>query len=142
VSGEGSMLGKGAVSASEKGEIRYFKTGVDKPFPGNSTRLQATAILTLYGFSDCDYAFDVFGDNMAPQFRPGDLILCSDYKEKRILPGEAYLIVANGTPAIRTVMTIKEGIYNLAANGQSYPIEESEIDFIYLIKGVIWREVF
>lgn len=146
ITGEGSMSGKEIVSAMEKGEIRYFKAGSGEPFPGDDPGLKATAILTLYGFTDCQYAFDVFGDSMAPRFRAGDLVLCSEHKNNHILPGEAYLIVSAGTPVIRTIKSeTNKDTYLLSAESSrhaDYEVNKNEVSHIYLIKGTLRREVF
>jgi transcriptional regulator with XRE-family HTH domain len=145
VTAEGSMLGKESASKIDKGEIRYFKSGSGEPFPTNTDDLKATAIMTLYGFTDCQYAFDVFGDSMAPRFRSGDLVLCSDHLHKNILPGEAYWIVSEGVPSIRTVKNETNGSYLLGAENprySDYEIKKDEVTHLYLIKGTIRREVF
>lgn len=146
ITGEGSMLGKETASLFEKGEIQYFKAGSGEPFPGDNGNLKATAILTLYGFTDCQYAFDVFGDSMAPRFRPGDLILCSEHSNKTILPGEAYLIVTTGTPVIRIIKgSNTNACYILSAENPrfgDYEVSREDVSHLYLVKGLIRREVF
>lgn len=145
IAGEGSMSGKEMAATTEKGEIRYYKAGSGEPFPGDKKDLKATAILTLYGFTDCQYAFDVFGDSMSPRFRSGDIVICSDHAGKTILQGEAYLIVTAESPLIRTIKSSNGSTYLLGAENPrfgDYEVNKSDVSHLYLIKGIVRREVF
>lgn len=146
VTGEGDMLGKEFSTRHEKGEIRYFKIGPGEPFPDNALGDKATAINIIYGFTDCEIAFDVVGDSMSPRFRPGDILLCSDFTKKSILFGEAYFMVINGTPSIRVIKnSTGELTYTLSAENPrfgDFEVNKADITHLYLIKGIIRREVF
>jgi len=146
ITGEGSMLGKESASISEKGEIKYIKAGGSNSFPDGVQNLKATAIITLYGFTDCEYAFDVFGDSMFPRFHSGDVVICSESTNKPIHQGEAYYMMINGSPAIRIIKNIIDGSsYKLSADNpriEDYEVKISEVSHVYQIKGVIRREVF
>jgi SOS-response transcriptional repressor LexA len=145
VTNEGSMLGQETASVTEKGEIKYLKAGSGEPFPADTVNVKATAILTLYGFVDCQYAFDVFGDSMAPRFRSGDVVLCSDEKGKPVNVGEAYYMVINDNPSIRIIKNVTSTTYKLSAENsriEDYEVSKSNVTYIYQIKGVIRREVF
>ena len=137
VTNEGSIHGKETASEIEKGEIGYYKAG---------TGDTATAILSLYGFVDCRYAFDVFGDSMAPRFKSGDIIICTDDMiQKPIHTGEAYYLSLHGNGVIRVVNHINESTYKVSAENSrigEYDVDVSDISHIYQIKGLIRREVF
>lgn len=142
---EGSMLGKETASSIEKGEIRYYKGGTGDPFPEENNNTKPTALLTLFGFVDCQYAFDVFGDSMAPKYLSGDIILCSDCMNKSITAGESYYMVINGNPVIRIIKSVGELTYKLSAENpriDDYEVKRDSVSHIYQIKGMIRREAF
>jgi hypothetical protein len=145
MTGVGDMLGR-ELSTFEKGEVRYFRVNPGDPFPVNDPYFKATAILVVYGYKDCEAAFDVFGESMAPRFKHGDIILCSDYQNKSIIFGESYLLVINGNPIIRIIKgSAKDLTYRLSAENsryEDYEINVADISHLYLIKGIIRREVF
>jgi phage repressor protein C with HTH and peptisase S24 domain len=139
------MLGKETASMSEKGEIKYFKAGTGEPFPADTKNLKATAVLTMYGFVDCQYAFDVFGDSMAPRFKSGDIVMCSDAAGKTIHVGEPYYMVISEGPLIRVIKANAGLTYKLSAENpriDDYEVNVSEVSHIYQIKGLIRREAF
>jgi len=143
VTGYGDMLGKEATTI-DKGEVRYFKISAGEPFPENLNG-RATAIFTIKGFTDCDFAFDVFGDSMAPRFKSGDIIIC-DSQDKPKQFGEPYYIVHNGVSNIRNIKNkTPHDTYKVGAENprfDDYEIEISDIKFLFSVKGLIRREVF
>jgi hypothetical protein len=145
VTGEGAMLGKETASY-EKGEIRYYKLEAGEPFPEEIKHIRATAKMSIPGFKDCEFAFDVFGDSMSPRFRHTDVILCVDHSKLPIQLGEPYLIVHSGKQLIRIVKSgIGEAALKLVSVNplfEEIEIDRSAISHLYLIKGIIRREVY
>jgi len=146
VTGEGDLLGR-ELATFEKGEIRYYKMEVGEPFPDITNSRKSTAVMIVYGFKECEFAFDIFGDSMAPRFKHGDIVLCRDYLNKSILFGEAYLLVINGLATIRIVKNRNAGdnTYILSSENPRYDpyiVDRKDISHLYLIKGILRREVF
>jgi len=142
VSGEGDMLGR-ELATYDKGEVRYYKIGSGEPFSIENKR--ATAIMLIPSFKDCEAAFDVQGDGMAPRFKHGDVIICTDHTDKLVLLGEAYLLVSNNIPTIRIIKNQTDLTYKLSAENsrlEDYEINKSDISKLYLIKGLVRREVY
>jgi len=143
VTGEGDILGK-EVTAIEKGEIRYFELLAGGCFNVDILG-KATAILTIYGYNDCEIAFNVFGDSMSPRFKSGDIILCSGPIDEAKLFGEPYFIVTKSSVMIRTIKSHGELTYRLSAENARFEdqdMNKNDITQIFPIKGLIRREVF
>ena len=141
VTGEGDMFSREVMSI-QKGEISYFKLMAGSEFPDIDGK--ATAVLIVNGFTDCEYAFDVFGDSMAPRFRSGDIVLCAGV-DKPIQLGEPYFIVSQGIPHVRTVKGVNDNSYKLSAENNrfdDYELRKEDVEFIFPVKGVIRREVY
>ena len=102
--------------------------------------------LKLVGFDECDVAFNVVGSGMSPKYRSGDIIICKTMTpDEKVLFGEAYLIVSGGTFSIRYIKSMQENKYKLGAEDSRYEdstIEKSDIQSLYLIKGLIRKEMF
>jgi hypothetical protein len=136
VLGEGEMLLKTGFADPKYNNIKYFKNTPDP-----------VDYLRIAGYEDCDTAFDVYGDMMAPKFRNGDIIIC---KEKQLSDltrfGEAYLIVSHEAPMYRYIKNeIDSETIKLGAENPRYEdtvMRKSEIQRLYIIKGVIRREAF
>lgn len=133
---KGNMVAKGGLPDPEYHYIKYFKGHNSEP----------ADLLRVHGYDDCDSAFDVFGDIMAPKYRAGDIIICKEIKEpSTIQNGEAYLIIARSVPSIRYIKSETDDGYKLGA--ESGRVEESivrkeNVDKLYMIKGVIRREAY
>lgn len=142
ISGEGDMLGK-ELATFDKGEVRYYKIGSGEPFSTENKR--PTDIMLIHSFKDCEMAFDVYGDSMAPRFKHGDVILCVEQTDKPVLIGEAYILVINSVPTIRLIKNQTELTYKLSTENsrlEDYEINKSDVSKLYLIKGLVRREVY
>jgi len=100
--------------------------------------------MRVYGYDDCNFAFDVIGDMMAPKYQTGDIILCKECDSSHIIRcGEAYRIVVKSIPSIRYVKSeIDENTLKVGAESPHYEdsiIKKDEIEKMFLIKGSIRR---
>jgi hypothetical protein len=134
----------------EEGEITYKSKFPDPKlhyisyYKGNEK--EPTDLMRIYGYDDCDSAFDVYGDIMAPRYRAGDIILCKVLDLSNIQFGEAYLIIARKIPYLRYIKSeIDEEAFKVGAESPRHedaPMLKKEIEKLYIIKGVIRREAF
>ena len=133
---EGEMLLKPAFPDPKLHYIEYYKGCEEEPVD----------LLRLYGYDDCTYACDVFGDIMAPKYRPGDIVLCKKINtDDPIRFGDAYLLIFNKVPNIRYIKSEVDGTFKLGAESPRYEditVAKSDVERLCLIKGVIRREVF
>ncbi len=141
VMGTGSMLRDEQFPNLKIHFIKYYREFTGK-MNGDPTDL-----LRMTGFEDCDVAFDVVGSGMSPKYRTGDIIICrKEDVNGKIKFGEAFLIISDGEPLIRYIKSkIDEIGFKLGAEDARY--EESTIDLkdiqsLYLIKGLVRKEVF
>jgi phage repressor protein C with HTH and peptisase S24 domain len=103
--------------------------------------------LRIGGYEDCDTAFDVYGDMMAPRFRGGDVVICKTIEVSSIVRfGESYVIFSHGVPMIRYIKnevdseTIKLGVEN--TRYEDTTMRKADIERLCIIKGAIRREAF
>ena len=144
MTGKGTMLGIETIPY-EKGEIRYYKLDAGESFPESLGHKKANSILTIAGFKDCDYAFDMVGESMSPRFKHGDIILCTDQLHRSIITGEPYLIVSKGNLLCRVIKSITESTYKLSSpnpNYEDFELKTKDIAQLFIIKGIVRREVF
>lgn len=139
VTGEGPMLCNMPVFPDPKFHyIEYYRKDGKEPVD----------LMRIYGYEDCDRAFDVYGDIMAPKFRSGDVIICKTIPYPgSIAYGEAFLIILNNEiPLIRYIRSeidtdsIKLGAEN--PRHEDSVIRKADITRLYIIKGVVRRESF
>jgi plasmid maintenance system antidote protein VapI len=116
--------------------IEYYKGHDQEP----------TDLLRIHGYDDCDFAFDVYGDMMAPRYRAGDVILCREQELGIIQHGEAYFIIARKIPYIRYIKGEIDGeAFKIGAESPRHEdtiMLKKDIEKLYIIKGVIRREAF
>lgn len=144
ITGEGKMIKQKDPDYTKLGTIKYFRA--DKPTLFTQAiegSLEPDSALNVFGMEECAFAFDVFGESMAPKYMPGDIIICSENKDKSIIFGETYLIIGSDFIAIRYIRNIDDdndlivGSENLG--GDNYYIPLGDIHYILAIKGLIKR---
>jgi repressor LexA len=137
VSEKGSMLKKPKSPDTDYNFIKYYHGNSNAP----------SDHLRVFGYEDCDSAFDVVGDSMYPKFRTADIVICKEVPLNSIIPyGEAFFLVIKGSPLIRYIKSNGDnGMIRVGAENQRYEdglISLADVDKAYLIKGAIRREVF
>ena len=133
---EGEMTSKSRFPDPKHHYIKYYK-GLDQ---------EPVDLMRIYGYDDCNFAFDVYGDIMAPRYRGGDVVLCKEQELGIIQYGEAYFIIARKIPYIRYIKSeIDRETFKIGAENPRYEdvnILKKDIEKLYIIKGVIRREAF
>lgn len=138
-------------------DIETYTKSSGKPIPFHDMEVTASSIelfndgpgkpsqfISIPGFDDCDFAFNLWGDSMRPIYCSGDIILCKKIKDKNVIQfGEVYLVV---TSEMRTVKYIKKHIERHlwileSANDfyDSFEIETDRVIHLYLVKGKVIR---
>ena len=100
--------------------------------------------IIIPGYSDCDFALNVWGDSMDPVLHTGEIILCKEWKERFINYGYIYLIITSENH--RMIKYIQPGIDICTINCvsensfyQPFEIDRKDILKLYVVKGHINR---
>lgn len=100
--------------------------------------------LSVPGFGDCDFALNVWGDNMFPVLQNGSIALCKEWTQNFIEYGFIYLIITKEFH--RMIKYIMPGSTEDTVNCenenkfyQSFEIPKDEILKLFLVKGSIKR---
>lgn len=135
LNGKGNMLISQGVIDPKYHYIDYFKKFGEESIDR----------FRISGFTDCDFAFDVYGDTMDPKFRQGDIILCKETNADNMEYGEAYLIIAGDRPLLRYVKSKVKDQFKLGAENEKYEdstIDIKEVQQLFIVKGFVRRVVF
>lgn len=109
----------------------------------NFSSLKPSLFVAIPGYADCDLAITaLLGDEMAPEIKANDLLLCSNHKDQALkLYGKPYFLVIGRQLLFRRLQTNpKDGFVTLAADNDKYEnleVKLSQIDALYLIKGKV-----
>jgi transcriptional regulator with XRE-family HTH domain len=100
--------------------------------------------INVPGFSDCDFALNVWGDSMYPSLHNGSIAICKEWKQSFIEFGYIYLIITRENH--RMIKYINPGstpdtITCESENKfyQPFEIRRDEILKLYMVKGSIER---
>ncbi len=133
---EGEMLSKSEFPDPKLHYVKYYKRHDQEP----------ADLMRINGYEDCDFAFDVYGDIMAPKYRAGDIIICKEWDPGMVQFGEAYLIIARKIPYLRYIKgEINPETFKIGADNPRHEdtgMVKKDIEKLYIIKGVIRREAF
>lgn len=95
-------------------------------------------------FRDCTNAITMYGDNMSPSFKSGDIIFIKPWNEKFIDYGCCYLIITQ--KGYKMVRRINKGsddshvlIFSDNQHYQPFEIPLSDIYQLYIVKGRIGK---
>jgi len=136
ITNEGEIVSKSEFPDPKLHYVKYYK-GIDQ---------EPVDLMRIHGYDDCDFAFDVYGDIMAPRYRAGDIIICKGLDMPKVQFGEAYLIITRKIPYLRYIKgeidteTFKMGAEN--PRHEDTPLLKKDIEKLFIIKGVIRREAF
>jgi phage repressor protein C with HTH and peptisase S24 domain len=101
-----------------------------------------TGYITLPGLPACDCAIPVYGNSMEPLINNGDVILCTELKDKtQIHYGTVYLVI---TDELRVVKYIKKSkvknhieLWSLNRHHQPFSIETKKLITLYSVKAIV-----
>ena len=108
----------------------------------NDNKEQIIAYLSLPGFRGCTGALYVFGDSMYPLYQPGDIIVCKELQDKKMINfGQTYVIILPDERYLKYVKRSKEdkcvtlSSHNPHYEDWSIPIDS--IKYLYEVKGLV-----
>ena len=105
------------------------------PGPPISSRIES--------FLECDIALEVFGDEMLPEFMPGEIILCDLVNKNAYIYDLPYIVVTDNLNVLRYIKDSgKPGTLLLVPpNGETAIIETKQLNIrqLFLVKGKIRR---
>jgi transcriptional regulator with XRE-family HTH domain len=116
----------------------------------NGDKIKPDAEISVPGLNDCDLAVNVWGDSMYPKYCSGEIVVCKsvplDAHLSYVRFGEAYVIICDDGPVVKYIKK-GEDEHHLCFESEnkhfeSYQIQKSRIQKLYLIKGVITRKNF
>jgi len=109
----------------------------------NCKNARPAHIVRIESFLECDIAMEVFGDEMQPDFMPGEIILCDFVNKNAYIFDLPYIIVTQGLNFLRYIKDSgkPDTLLLVPSNGETGQIEvrQSEIKQLFLVKGKIRR---
>ncbi|HEC44368.1 MAG TPA: hypothetical protein ENI20_16215 [Bacteroides sp.] len=100
-------------------------------------------IVRIESFLECDIALEVFGEEMLPDFQPGEIILADLVDKNTYIYDLPYIIITDKINVLRFIKNSNhpETLLLMPSNGSAEPMEigKTEIRQLFLIKGKIRR---
>jgi transcriptional regulator with XRE-family HTH domain len=98
-------------------------------------------IVRIESFLECDIALEVFGEEMLPDFQPGEIILADLVDKNTYIYDLPYIIITDKINVLRFIKNSNhpETLLLMPSNGSEEPMEigKTEIRQLFLIKGKI-----
>jgi transcriptional regulator with XRE-family HTH domain len=109
----------------------------------NCNNARPAHIVRIESFLECDIALEVFGEDMLPDFIPGEIILCDLVNKNAYIYDLPYIIIADNLNLLRYIKDAgsPDTILLVPPNGDkaSIEIKQSDIKQLFLVKGKIRR---
>jgi transcriptional regulator with XRE-family HTH domain len=109
----------------------------------NCRNARPAHIVRIESFLECDIALEVFGDEMRPDFLPGEIILCNLVDKNSYIYNLPYIVVTEQLNLLRYVQDSgKPDTLLLAPSNEQTEIQETDLQDIkqlFLVKGKIRR---
>lgn len=100
-------------------------------------------IVRIESFLECDIALEIFGDEMLPDFMPGEIILCDLMNINAYIYNLPYIIVTENLNLLRYIKDSgkPDTLLLETSNGDanSMEVRQADIKQLYLVKGKIRR---
>jgi len=109
----------------------------------NCSNARPAHIVRIESFLECDIALEVFGEEMLPEFMPGEIILCDLVNKNAYIYNLPYIVVTDNLNLLRYIKDSgkPDTLLLVPSNGDTDTIEvmQTDIKQIFLIKGKIRR---
>jgi transcriptional regulator with XRE-family HTH domain len=109
----------------------------------NCRNARPAHIVRIGSFLECDIALEVFGDEMLPEFMPGEIILCDLVNKNAYIYNLPYIVVTDNLNVLRYIKDSgkPDTLLLVPSNGQTPVIETKQLDIrqLFLVKGKIRR---
>jgi transcriptional regulator with XRE-family HTH domain len=100
-------------------------------------------IVRIESFLECDIALEVFGDEMLPEFMPGEIILCDLVNPNTYIYNLPYIVVTDQLNVLRYIKDSgkPDTLLLVPSNGETGIIEAKQVNIkqLFLVKGKIRR---
>ena len=98
-------------------------------------------IVRIESFLECDIAFEVFGEEMVPDFFPGEIVLVNMVDRNTYIYDLPYIIITNRINVLRFIRNSKNPdtliLEPSSANVEPVEVSKTEIRQLFLVKGKI-----
>ncbi len=109
----------------------------------NCTNARPAHIVRIESFLECDIALEVFGDEMLPEFMPGEIILCDLVNRSAYIYDLPYIVVTQKWNVLRYIVDSGKPDTLLLVpcdrKTDALEIKQSAIKQLFLVKGKIRR---
>ncbi len=123
--------------------IKTFGSTVEEEFKDllNCRNARPAHIVRIESFLECDMALEVFGEEMVPDFQPGEIVLVDMVDSNTYIYDLPYIIITDTINVLRFIRNSDnpETLLLSPANGTAETIEinKADIRHLYLVKGKI-----
>lgn len=109
----------------------------------NCRNARPAHIVRIESFLECDIALEVFGDEMLPDFMPGEIILCDLVNKNAYIHDLPYIVVTKHFTLLRYLKDSgkPDTLLLVPSNGdiETMEAQQSDIKQLFLVKGKIRR---
>ncbi len=123
--------------------IKTFGSTIEGEFREllNCQNARPAHIVRIESFLECDIALEVFGEEMSPDFQPGEIVLADIVDRNTYIYGLPYIIITDRINVLRFIKNSNnpETLLLIPSNNGADPIEVSKTDIrqLFLVKGKI-----
>jgi transcriptional regulator with XRE-family HTH domain len=123
--------------------IKTFGATIEREFRSllNCSNARPAHIVRIESFLECDIALEVFGEEMSPEFSPGDIILMEMVDRYTYIYGLPYIVVTEKINLLRFIKNSDnpDTLLLVPARDEvdSLEVNKSEILQLFLVKGKI-----
>jgi transcriptional regulator with XRE-family HTH domain len=123
--------------------IRTFGSTIEGEFKEllNCRNARPAHIVRIESFLECDIALEVFGEEMSPDFQPGEIILADRVDKNTYIYDLPYIIITNKINMLRFIRASgnPDTLVLSASGGQAETVEINKADItqLFQIKGKI-----
>ncbi len=109
----------------------------------NCSNARPAHIVRIESLLECDIALEVFGDEMLPDFLPGEIILCDLVNKNAYIFELPYIVVTDNLNLLRYIKDSgkPDTLLLIPSNGNkdSIEVKQSDVKQLFLVKGKIRR---
>jgi len=123
--------------------IKTFGETIEVEFKDllNCHNARPAHIVRIESFLECDMALEVFGEEMIPDFHPGEIILVDMVDRNTYIYDLPYIVITDQINILRFVRNSNnpETLMLFPSNGSAEPVEVHKTDIrqLFLVKGKI-----
>ncbi|MFC2112829.1 hypothetical protein ACFLTA_06125 [Bacteroidota bacterium] len=123
--------------------IRTFGATIEGEFKEllKCTNARPAHIVRIESFLECDIALEVFGEEMVPDFFPGEIVLVDMVDRNTYIYDLPYIVITDRINVLRFIRNSKNPdtllLETSRGNADSIEISKTEIRQLFLVKGKI-----